>query len=149
MGTQHLSILTQISIPLEIRPMVKLLRIGLVALYVVLTTGVHLHAHACCSDESVLSLVTFSDSCCDSGQGDGACCSGCSCDAVLDFRLEDEHLAGQTDLVKSLGSFTSPAVFRRASENSELKATLSSISDDAPPPKLKRYCLYCALIVYG
>ncbi|MFN8697821.1 MAG: hypothetical protein ACK500_05770 [Flavobacteriales bacterium] len=124
------------------------LRLFVVFVYTLLSVGVHVHAHECCCSSSVAISLTAEEDCC-SSTATSCCATGCGTEQSFDFRLDQEHTAGEKLTIRNY-----PAVFSLPLRTTETmpEAAISiapAESYQIPPPLRAKYELYCALITYG
>ena len=122
------------------------LRIGLMAWYLVASTGIYLHFHYCGGELSNVGLFgacTHSHNCCDPADDDTGCCQT----EDLYLSLDDEHrvLPGLALPVFELASQPAPAIH----PPQDLTAPHGHLifQDRAPPEPL--YALYSQRVTYG
>lgn len=127
----------------------QLLRTGMFLLYTLLTIGVHIHAHHCgvCPLQE-WSLTTAESSCC-SSEAQSCCDSGCGDEVSVDLRLDQEHVAGEKLIVRTIDFCVSASgAFPSAGADCAPGHTVSRVNRP-PPLYAEKYLLHCALITYG
>ena len=126
--------------------MKAVLRIGLMAWYLVASTGIYLHFHYCGGELANVGLFgacAHANSCCDPADDDTGCCQT----EDLYLSLDDEHrvLPGLNLPAFALASQPAPAVH----PPTDLQAPHGHrvFQDRAPPEPL--YALYSQRVTYG
>ena len=72
--------------------MKRSIAIFVIALYGILSIGVHIHLHYCCGKLAGMELVSKQSGCCSSEETEGCTLShNCCSYTQLDFALEDDH----------------------------------------------------------
>jgi hypothetical protein len=123
------------------------LRLFVVFVYTLLSVGVHVHAHECCCSSSIEISLAAVEGCC-SSTATSCCETGCDNEQSFDFRLDQEHTAGDKLTIRTHAVI--PALPLRTEVKSEAAITMAPVkSYQIPPPLRAKYELYCALISYG
>lgn len=118
-----------------------------VALYGLLSIGVHVHLHYCCGKLSGLHLVSGADGCCGSESHEGcsvehACCSY----EEIDLSIQEDHYRSFFQLtIPQVEEISYPEFFAVLSD--QPKAPLSTVGDFAVKRKL--YLEFSSLIYYA
>jgi hypothetical protein len=123
------------------------LRLFVVFVYTLLSVGVHVHAHECCCSSSIEISLAAEEGCC-SSSATSCCATGCGTEQSFDFRLDQEHTAGDKLTIRShavIPSLQPHAVFV---PDAAITMAPAESYQTSPPPRAK-YDLYCALITYG
>jgi hypothetical protein len=128
--------------------MQKTVRISMFLLYALFTVGVHVHAHeCCCSSETEVALAYPDHSCC-SDDYEACCEDHCEQESAFDFKLDEEHVAGEKLLVR-LTIVNVQLVIEGPCSESLVADNKVFPREGRAPPDIKKYELFCARITYG
>lgn len=123
------------------------LRLLVVFVYTLLSVGVHVHAHECCCSSSIEISLAAEEGCC-SSSATSCCATGCGTEQSFDFRLDQEHTAGDKLTIRSHATIPSLPLHTEIVQDAAI-AMVPAQSYQIPPPLRAKYDLYCALITYG
>lgn len=124
----------------------------MMAIYGVLSIGIHLHAHYCCGKLTELSLYEPVKSCCandDHPEQDGPAIRNNCCDFKhYDLKIDDTHAASYCNLVLPAVSVVDVQVAFPAIVITE-KTHVPSVPVNGPPSDIPLFIQHHALVLYA
>ncbi|MCC6601168.1 MAG: hypothetical protein IT223_10905 [Crocinitomicaceae bacterium] len=128
----------------------KWMAIGMMAIYGIMSIGVHLHLHYCCDKLEDIGFLSAVANCCEAEQDDQCNISpSCCANEKLDFQLDDEQRL--TSALRIFQKFI-PAKVPHF-EFSGVERVLQNHPDvllNVPPPRnIPIYTLNCSLVLYA
>ena len=127
--------------------MKKSITILVVALYGVLSIGVHIHLHYCCGKLSGMELISEPNACCSNEENPGCSVSHQCCTfTLLDFSIEDEHYSSSFQYLIPLPK---EDFLPSVSFLAEVKNDVNPIAPDDYGLKRKLFLEHSSLIYYA